>query len=468
MRFWHKILLSVLALFIAALDVSVIMVMKKSWQLNMDSEMQRASSEQLLIANNIYENLNSIQARGTALTPILLASVSESYGDYYRKQGIDLQLWENDRMIIYPPQKGQFGKSELGKGGQPESSDERSIQLSTQLPAPYQHLLLVYQRDISELFNKQQELNRFFVMINWIVGPVLLLLLYLLIRHLSKPLKLLSETSKTIAEGDYTKRVQLRSKDEFGELALNFNRMAEAVEQRVNELSDMAEEKQRMVDNLAHELRTPLTSMQGFAEFLTTANIGQEEQQTAGGYILSETLRLKNLAFKLLDLSVLRHQPLALQEVDISELFQAIQQTEHPKLADAGIRFHVQHTISNVWGDPDLLASLLVNLIENAIHASKQGSEIHMLAYELDGEAVLEIRDTGIGITTEMAKRVFEPFYRGDQARSSEYGGAGLGLSLCRQIAEAHKARLSLNSVLGEGTSIRLFLQLYNNCPPTL
>ncbi|WP_339803251.1 HAMP domain-containing sensor histidine kinase [Paenibacillus sp. FSL R5-0744] len=467
MRFWHKILLSVLALFIAALDVSVIMVMKKSWQLNMDSEMQRASSEQLLIANNIYENLNSIQARGTALTPILLASVSESYGDYYRKQGIYLQLWENDRMI-YPPQKGQFGKSNLGKGDQPVSSDERSIQLSTQLPAPYQHLLLVYQRDISELFNKQQELNRFFVMINWIVGPVLLLLLYLLIRHLSKPLKLLSETSKTIAEGDYTKRVQLRSKDEFGELALNFNRMAEAVEQRVTELSDMAEEKQRMVDNLAHELRTPLTSMQGFAEFLTTANIGQEEQQTAGGYILSETLRLKNLAFKLLDLSVLRHQPLALQQVDISELFQAIQQTERPKLTDASIRFHIQHTISNVWGDPDLLASLLVNLVENAIHASKQGSEIHMLAYELNGEAVLEIRDTGTGITAEMAKRVFEPFYRGDQARSREYGGAGLGLSLCRQIAEAHKARLSLNSVLGEGTSIRLFLQLYNNCPPTL
>lgn len=467
MRFWHKILLSVLALFIAALDVSVIMVMKKSWQLNMDSETQRASSEQLLIANNIYENLNSILARGTALTPILLASVSESYGDYYRKQGIHLQLWENDRMI-YPPQKGQFEKSDFEKGGQPESSDERSIQLSTQLPAPYQHVLLVYQRDISELFAKQQELNRFFVMINWIVGPILLLLLYLLIQHLSKPLKLLSETSKTIAEGDYTKRVLLSSKDEFGELALNFNRMAEAVEQRVTELSDMADEKQRMVDNLAHELRTPLTSMQGFAEFLTKANIGQEEQQTAGGYILSETLRLKNLAFKLLDLSVLRHQPLALRQVDISDLFQTVLLTERPKLEDADIRLHIHHTIPNVWGDPDLLASFLVNLVENAIHASKRGSDIHMLAYELDGEAVLEIHDTGTGIRADMASRVFEPFYRGDQARSREYGGAGLGLALCRQIAEAHKARLILNSVLGEGTSIRLFLQLHNICPPTL
>lgn len=467
MRFWHKILLSVLPLFIITLDVSVIMVMKKSWQLNMDSETQRASSEQLLIANNIYENLNSIQARGNPLTPILLASVSESYGDYYRKQGIYLQLWENDRMI-YPLQKGEFEKSDLKNIGQPESSDERFIRLYTELPAPYQHLLLVYQRDISELFTKQQELNRFFVMINWIAGPILLLLLYVLIQKLSKPLKLLSETSKTIAEGDYTKRVLLSSKDEFGELALNFNRMAEAVEQRVTELSDMAEVKQRMVDNLAHELRTPLTSMQGFAEFLTTANIGQEEQQTAGGYILSETLRLKNLAFKLLDLSVLRHQPLTLRQVDISDLFQTVQLTERPKLENVDIQLYIHHTISNVWGDPDLLASFLVNLVENAIHASARGSEIHMLAYELDGEAVLEIRDTGTGLSPEQTKRVFEPFYRGDQARSREYGGAGLGLSLCRQIAEAHQARLTLNSDLGKGTSIRLFLQLHNNYPPTL
>jgi signal transduction histidine kinase len=467
MRFWHKILLSVLPLFVITLDVSVIMVMKKSWQLNIDSETQRASSEQLLIVNNIYENLSSIQARGNPLTPILLASVSQSYGDYYRKQGIYLQLWENG-LMIYPPQNENIMEQSSGNSGEPEALGARSIQLSTPLPVPYQHMRLVYQRDISELFAKQQELNRFFVMINLIAGPILLLLLYLLIRQLSKPLNLLSETSKTIAEGDYTKRVQLRSRDEFGELALNFNRMAEAVEQRVTELSEMAEEKQRMVDNLAHELRTPLTSMQGFAEFLTTANIGQEEQQTAGGYILSETLRLKNLAFKLLDLSVLRHQPLALRQVDIPELFQTVQQTERPNLEDADIQLHVHQRITTVWGDEDLLASCLVNLIENAIHASKRGSEIQMLAYELNGEAVLEIRDTGAGLSAEQTKRVFEPFYRGDQARSREYGGAGLGLSLCRQIAEAHQARLTLDSDLGMGTCVRIFLQLHNNCPPTL
>ena len=451
MRFWHKILLAVLVLFIAALDVSVIMVMKKSWQLNMDSETKRAASEQLLITNNIYENLDSIQARGVSLTPALLISVAESYGEHYRKQGIRLELREDDK-LFYP-----------GEGGDSPAREEHVMTLAMPLPAPYQHLELAYKRDISGLYAQQQELNRFFVMINWIVGPLLVLLLYLLIRHLTKPLKLLSETTKTIAEGNYSNRVELHSKDEFGELAMNFNRMASVVEQRITDLSDMAEDKQRMVDNLAHELRTPLTSMQGFAELLTTANIDREDQIKAGDYILSETVRLKNLAFKLLDLSVLRHQPLELAEVDVVDLLETVAQTEQRRLAEYSLRLELDSSIPSVWGDADLLASYLVNLIENAIPASRPGSSIRLLAYQQNGEGVLEVRDSGCGMTEEQQRRAFEPFYRADPARSRAHGNAGLGLSLCRQIAEAHEARVELQSAPGEGTSFRLFLQLPNN-----
>lgn len=460
MRFWHKNLLAVLILFIAALDISVIMVMKKSWQLNMDSETRRAASEQMLIVNNIFENLDSIRARGSTLTPVLLASVAQSYGDYYLSQGIGLELRENGR-LVYPNTGG--GQAEVQ-----DRQDGQTIMLSMPLPAPYQDMELTYSRDISGLYAQQQELNRFFVMINWIAGPVLALLLYLLIRRLTKPLKQLSETTRTIAGGDYSNRVELRSRDEFGELAVHFNRMAAAVEQRMTELSDMAEEKQRMVDNLAHELRTPLTSMQGFAEFLTSANIGREEQIKAGRYIWSETVRLKNLAFKLLDLSVLRHQPMALSEVGVAGLFEAVRQTEEHQLIESGIPLEMDSSIPAVRGDADLLAAFLVNLIENAIHASKPGSPVHLLAYEQNGEAVLEVRDSGRGMTAEQSKRAFEPFYRADPARSRLYGNAGLGLSLCRQIAEAHQARVELESVPGQGTGIRLILQLPNNWPLTL
>ena len=214
-----------------------------------------------------------------------------------------------------------------------------------------------------------------------------------------------------------------------------------------------------MVDNLAHELRTPLTSMQGFAEFLTSANIGQEDQIKAGHYIWSETVRLKNLAFKLLDLSVLRHQPLVQSEVAVAGLFEAVMQTVQNKLTENGIPLEMDSSITAVRGDADLLGSYLVNLLDNAIHASGPGCLIRLLAYRQNGEAVLEVRDSGSGMTLEQSKRAFEPFYRADPARSRVYGNAGLGLSLCRQIAEAHETRVELESVLGQGTSIRLFLK---------
>lgn len=411
----------------------------------MASESKRAASEQLLITNNIYENLDSIRARGVSLTPALLVSVAKSYGEHYRKQGIELEL-RDDGLLLYPGEKEQRAVQE-----------EHIMTLAMPLPAPYQHLELAYNRDISGLYAQQQELNRFFVMINWIVGPLLVVLLYLLIRHLTKPLKLLSETTKTIAEGDYSNRVELNSRDEFGELAFNFNKMATVIEQRMSDLAGMAEDKQRMVDNLAHELRTPLTSMQGFAELLTTANIDQDDQVKAGRYILSETVRLKNLAFKLLDLSVLRHQPLMLDEVDVASLFDTVAQIEQQRVTDNLLLLELYSTIPAVWGDADLLASFLVNLIENAIPASPPGSTIRLLAYQQDGEGVLEVQDSGSGMTEEQSRRVFEPFYRADQSRSRAYGNAGLGLSLCRQIAEAHQGRVELQSVPGEGTCIRLF-----------
>lgn len=461
MKFWLKTLLLVLTLFVVALDISVIMIMNKSWSLNMERETQRASSEQALIANNIYENLTSIMSRGSSVDDPILHDVTNSYARNYLQQGVTLQLWNQER-LLYPSYAENLRKPDT-QYEQIEEKGVHYIRISHKLPAPYDHLLLIYKRDIEELYNKQNELNRFFVTINFTVGPALIILLFLLIRQLTKPLRLLSETTKNIAEGNYSQRVLLYNKDEFGELAKNFNRMAEAVEQRVTELSEMAEEKQRIVDNLAHELRTPLTSMQGFAEYLTAANIGEEERATATRYIWTETMRLKNLAFKLLDISVVGRKPLELHPIHLDELFSSVEQTEMKNLQDARIKLVLRRDIECVWGDFDLLAAFLVNCMENSIHASAEGSEIWLLAYKLGAEAVLEVRDFGIGMTEQQAERALEPFYRADNARSREHGGAGLGLSLCRQIAEAHGARLSLHSEQHSGTSIRLILQLHNN-----
>lgn len=461
MRFWQKTLLVVLILFIVALDASVIMMMHKSWKLNMDREMQRSSNEQAFIANNIYDNLNSIKSRGMTVKEDVLFDVARSYAEYYQKQNIFLQLWDRDRLVY----DGDVAAGRQQGSGQTHTEEQKVHEMVTsgELPAPYQELKLVYKRNIEELYTSQKELNRYFVYVNVIAGPILAFLLYVLIRQLTRPLRQLSKTTQTIAGGNYDERVALKRNDEFGELAQNFNRMAEAVERHVTELSAMAEEKQRIVDNLAHELRTPLTSMQGFAQYLNSAHISEEERITASGHIWSETLRLKNLAFKLLDLSVLRHQSVERIRLSVDELFQSVRQMEQENLEQAGVKLVLNNGIESIWGDPDLLSSFLVNCIDNAIHASAEGSEIRLSAYKQDSAAVLEVRDFGKGMSESQALRAFEPFYRADKARTREHGGAGLGLSICKQIAEAHQAPLSLESRENEGTCIRIFLQLHNN-----
>jgi len=462
MRFWQKTLLAVLVLFIIALDVSVVIIMNKSWQLNMEREVQRAANEQELIANNIYENLKSIQSRGMVINDPVLVDIARSYSDYYQKQKIALQLWDQDQLVY----TGSYQAEGTGTSNNRLTTDNqaaREVVAASELPAPFGHLRLEYRRNIDELYSSQEELNRYFVYVNFIVGPILAIVLYVLIRQLTKPLRLLTATTQTIAAGNYSQQVALKNKDEFGELAQSFNQMAAAVNKHVTELSAMAEDKQRIVDNLAHELRTPLTSMQGFAQYLNAAHISEEERITASGYIWSETLRLKNLVFKLLDLSILRHQAVERVRVDVEELFESVRQLEQQQIKQAGLTLIVDADIASVWGDSDLLASFLVNGIENAIRASSEGSEIRLLAYEEGSSAVLEVRDCGKGMSTKQVEQAFEPFYRADHARSREHGGAGLGLSICQQIAEAHQAEISLESREQSGTSLRIFLQLHNN-----
>lgn len=462
MRFWQKTLLVMLTLFIVTLDFSVVMIMKKSWQLNMEREVQRASSEQALIANNIYENLNSIRSRGMTINETVLYDVASSYAEYYKHQGITLQLWNQDKVVFSEDAVKSNSSNSSEENASQDEQNVRGVTISNRMPAPYEYLSLTYERDIEELYARQNELNRYFIYINLIAVPILVTLLYVLIKQLTKPLRQLSNTTKNIADGDYGQRVSLKNNDEFGELAKNFNRMAEAVEQHITELSTMAEEKQRIVDNLAHELRTPLTSMQGFAQYLNAANIGEEERMTASGYIWSETLRLKNLVFKLLDLSVLSHQSIERKPVSVEQLFESVRKTELHQLEQAGINLVLHTDIDCVWGDEDLLASFLVNCIENAIHVSSEGSIIRLLAYEENAKTILEVQDYGRGMSADHVEHVFEPFYRVDNARSREHGGAGLGLSLCRQIASAHQAELELKSEERIGTRIRMILQLPN------
>ena len=233
--------------------------------------------------------------------------------------------------------------------------------------------------------------------------------------------------------------------------------MAEAVEQHINKVTQLVEEKQRLVDNVAHELRTPLTSMKGFADYLMLANCPEQERIIAGNYIKSESVRLNQLSQKLLDISSLNQISINQESIEIDKLFQNVMDIVRPKLLHSGQTLTMAGNHERLQGDFQLLVSLMVNLVENAIYASKQNDKIELNAFRQDQQVVLEISDHGCGMEEEQIEKVFEAFYRIDKSRSREYGGAGLGLALCKQIAKAHGANIKIESELEKGTKVQIY-----------
>jgi len=222
--------------------------------------------------------------------------------------------------------------------------------------------------------------------------------------------------------------------------------------------------QQRFIADAAHELRTPLTLLRADAEVLLR---GRErlvaEDAALLEDIVAETSHMARLATNLLTLARLdnRFSHQEHEVVSLAELAQEAARRVQSFAEQRGITVQVENTNDPyVIGDPMLLEQAVLGLLDNAIKYNRQGGRISVRTAVQDGQALLEVRDTGIGIAAEHLPHLGERFYRVDKARSREAGGTGLGLSIARGIAVAHGGRLALASVPGQGTTVTLTLPL--------
>jgi signal transduction histidine kinase len=267
---------------------------------------------------------------------------------------------------------------------------------------------------------------------------------------------MVSTASRKIANGQYDNRIIVSGRNELAEMAENFNNMAEEIQHRITQLAEASEQKQQFVDNLAHEIRTPLTSVYGFAEYIQKATISDEEKMFAASYIMSESQYMLNISNRLLELATLRNQVIKMKVVNVNSLFEHSQKSLAAKLAENQISLKWEIDIDSLYGDKDLLQSLLVNFTDNAIKACKPGGIIIWNAYIENGCRVLSVQDNGWGIPQNEINKITDPFYRVDKSRNRTKGGVGLGLSICEQIANCHNAALSIESLPNVGTIIKL------------
>jgi signal transduction histidine kinase len=228
--------------------------------------------------------------------------------------------------------------------------------------------------------------------------------------------------------------------------------------------------QQRFIADAAHELRTPLTLLRADAEVLLRGRERLEAEDAALlEDIVAEAHHMSNLVTNLLTLARLDNSALHPEQevVDLADLAQKGARRVQALAEQRGITVQTENTgAPYVIGDPVLLEQALLALLDNAIKYNRRGGSVTVHTATQYGQALLEVRDSGIGIAAEHLPHLGERFYRVDKARSREAGGTGLGLSIARSIAVAHSGRLALSSIPEQGTTVTLVLPLAHGTPP--
>ena len=273
----------------------------------------------------------------------------------------------------------------------------------------------------------------------------------------TKPLKDLSKASLAFAEGDYTKRVRVRTHDEIRDLADTYNKMADMIEDKIRDLELAVKQREDFTSAFAHEMKTPMTSIIGYADTLYQKDLSEDEARNAAGFIVNEGMRLEALSFKLLELMTLKDSDFLLEEINMKDFFKDVEDTVRPASVKKNVKLFFDIEEGYVKIEYDLFKTLIINLIDNAMKSGT--SDVAVLSQSKDDKYMIAVVDHGRGIPAKELKRVTEAFYMVDKARSRKEHGAGLGLALCDKIAAIHGTHLDIRSRENEGTAIRILLK---------
>ncbi|GAA3125188.1 hypothetical protein GCM10010466_15070 [Planomonospora alba] len=268
-----------------------------------------------------------------------------------------------------------------------------------------------------------------------------LVMVQLLARGMTRPLREMAAAAQTIAKGRYGLRVTATSRDEVGELARAFNAMAA-------DLEEVDRQRRELVANVSHELRTPITALRAVLENVVDG-VSEPDPVTLGT-ALAQTERLGRLVAQLLDLSRLESGARLIEADDVELRPLCDQALREAVLAREGVtaRCEVPDGLA-VRADADLLAQVLANLLDNAVRHSPEGGVV-VLSARPEGSGVrLRVTDQGPGIREEDRARVFERFSRLDAGRAADEGGAGLGLAITKEIVELHGGSIRVEDGVG-------------------
>lgn len=310
---------------------------------------------------------------------------------------------------------------------------------------------------IDEAKNLMKRIANIYVLSAIVPLILMFVAIYIMTYKLTKPLRLMSDAAKAMANGDFSRRIPVTSDDEIGQLAVSFNQMT-------NSLARLEEARKSFITNVSHELKTPMTTIGGFIDGIIDGTILPDRQQYYLGIVHDEIKRLSRMVESMLNISRLesRESELKYEAFDFKEQVLGVMISQEQRIVQKGINILGLDTLPDVTvnADKDLIYRVIYNLVDNAIKFTEEGGRITFnIKCDLKN-LTFRIENTGRGIPQSELPYVFERFYKVDKSRSANKESTGLGLYIVKTIIKNHGGIISVSSVENRFTAFEFTLPI--------
>ena len=397
-----KIFFSTLVITIVTFSLVGYILISSSFQSALDREIAVALEENKMLRYAFQ----SAGGTATAASPGSLEAIAESIIAYSAGGKLRIRVWDESNRLIRQSGDVQFGAGLLGiitdytrVHTVVEQDGSYFVHAVSVAHAQRNKVYLESFHDITPVFTDRQ--SQFALFRQCLLFLVVLngVLIYAVSFWTAYPIRRLSRATRRIAQGRYNNRVDVRTSDELGTLADDFNRMAESLEVKIRDLEDAAARQRDFVGSFAHEAKTPLTSIIGYGDMLRSQQLEEEERMLAADYIFSEGKRLEALSQKLLDLIVLQNRNFPMRMMTMKMLFESINGIIYPILKETEIRFSWEAGDAVVMIEPDLMKTVILNLIDNARKSISGPGAIRLTGARMSGDRyTITVEDDGKGI----------------------------------------------------------------------
>ncbi|QGQ97534.1 sensor histidine kinase [Paenibacillus psychroresistens] len=294
-----------------------------------------------------------------------------------------------------------------------------------------------------------------------VIGLTNGILTYLVSRSIIRPLRILKQAAEEIKEGNLEHEVNLKRKDELGQLGAAFEEMRSRLKESIRLQLQYEENRKELISNISHDLKTPITGIRACVEGIQDGIADTESKRDKYmSMIAKKTEQMDRLIDELFLYSKLdlKQYPFYLESMDLAAYLHDCVEELRLDLQMEGVAItfnNISGRVVLVMADRKNLHRIVMNIIDNSLkYLNKTKKEIQIELINNEAEATVKITDNGSGIESSALQHIFDRFYREDPSRNTATGGSGLGLAIVKQIMEGHNGKVWAESSIGEGTSI--------------